>query len=622
LSPQPRILLLAPPGRRPDLERRLAAGPTPVTITSAAPEAAGEAFAAGKAEVVVLAPNRAPTPTAAGAFARACLPVPLVLVWPGTPAPRDIPDVAACVVGGDRLGEVVTAVLTRHAATPGATALRDILARVTDPLLLVSSAGHVVAANPPFAELTGWRDAALVGQPLASLVADDVAARVAATEGHEWTVADVAVRTRGGEADVVADVRGSIVRLAAGRATWLLRFRRTPAGRLPASPEAAAGAIDALTRRATRAGHRIGGAHVRLIGIGRARQILGERWPRFQQHIQLVCESTIDHELGPDDVAMATKTGDYLVCFACRDDDEADRRADRLQATIDRRLFGQDGVEIGGTQGGRAALNAVSVEVDAAVLPPAADAAPQHVAERFARECATRRRERLAEFNERLENLRTSGDLEILPVASLRGTLPSVVRAYWFPGDHARLQRLAERANKLDDLRLALDLRRLALVDKAESDGVMEEASAIVDLHVATIERRKSWDALLPVVQDLSASTRRWLVPNLVGVPEDIYAGRLRDAILTLKPFSRTQAITLTARQLAGLDLTLLPCRLFLMTAGEAASALDGDLPQRIRERLDLARAKLAIDGGSAALAQRFGADLRTVRDDTDATAA
>jgi hypothetical protein len=184
------------------------------------------------------------------------------------------------------------------------------------------------------------------------------------------------------------------------------------------------------------------------------------------------------------------------------------------------------------------------------------------------------------------------------------------------------LQRLAERANRLDELRLALDLRRLALVDTAEHEGVLDDASVIVDLHLTTIERRKSWDALLPVIQDLASSTRRWLVPNLVGIPADIYPARLRDAVVTLKPFSRTQTITLAARQLVTVDVTILPCRLFLITAAEAASVLDTELPERIGERLTLARAKLAVDGGSSELATAFGASLRTVRDPSAASAA
>lgn len=620
MSPHhPRLLLLAPPARHRALAQRLEAeaGALHPQVTCATPDTALCALERAAVDLVVLAPDRTPDPGRASELARSCAPAPLVLVWPeaGAPPPAEIADVAACVHGAERLAETVAAIAARTPGSPGGNALRDILAKVTEPLLLVASDGNVVAANPRFAEFSGWSDAALVGHPLAALLPDEVAANVTVAHGHEWAVKDVRLRARDDDDGVTVDVRASVVRLTAGRATWLLRFKRAEGARLPASPAAAATALDALGRRAQHAGSRVGGAQVRLIGLGRARQILGDRWPRFQQHVQLVCESTIDHELGPNDVAMATRTGDYLVCFACDDDAEADRRADRLQATIDRRLFGQDGAPVSAGKRGRAALDAMSVEVEAAVLPAELDTAPEHIAERFARECATRRRERLAEFNGRLDGMHTSGDLELLAMASHHGTLPSLVRAHWFPADHARLQRLAERASKLDELRLALDLRRLALVDNAESDGVLQEASAIVDLHITTIERRKSWEAVLPIVQELAGSTRRWLVPNLVGVPSDVYAGRLRDAVLTLKPFSRTQTITLGARQLAGLDLTALPCRLFLMTAAEAASALDTEWPQRVRERLEVAHARLAIDGGSASLATAFGASLRTPRD-------
>ncbi len=624
MSPHsPRLLLLAPPARRRDLEQRLHAADTPVAVTTATPETADRALADGPLDLVVLAPARRPASAWTQDLAHACAPAPVVVVWPegAGRAPEEIAGVAACLPGAARLAETVSALLTRQAGA-GGSALKDILGRVTEPLLLVGADGLVIAANEPFAKLTGWSDAALVGHPFDAIVPAEVAERVATSGRHEWSADAVPLEVRPGERPVAADLRASIVRLAGGRATWLLRFRRSHAPRVPTSPEAAAGAIDTLGRRARAAGNRVGGANVRLIGLGRARQSLGEQWHRFHQHIALVCESTIDHELGPHDVAMATKTGDYLVCFACDDDEEADRRADRLQATIDRRLFGEEGGSLRATKGGREALDAMSVEVEAAVLSPDAADAPEHIADRFARECASRRRNRLAEFNRRLDDLKTSGNLELLAMATPRGVLPSLVRAQWFPADHARLQRLAERANQLDELKLALDLRRLALVDTAENDGVFDDASAIVDLHVTTIERRKSWDALLPVIQDLAGSTRRWLVPNLVGIPADVYPGRLRDAVVTLKPFSRTQTMTLTARQLASVDLTVLPCRLFLITAAEAASALETDLPQRIHERLELAQAKLAVDGGSPQLAAAFGATLRTLRDGAPASAA
>jgi PAS domain-containing protein len=624
LSPRsPCLLLLAPPAHRRDLERRLRGGDTPVTIRAAEPETAQRALADGPLDLIVLAPARPTDRAWTQQLAAACAPTPVVLVWPdgGGPAPAEIGGLAACLPDTERLADAVTAILRRRAGA-GASALKDILGRVTEPLLLVGADGLVLAANAPFGELTGWSDAALVGYPVDTVVPAAVAARVGTSGRREWTASAVPVRVRAGEAPLTADVRASIVRLTGSRATWLLRFQRAAPPRVPASPEAAAGAIDALGRRAKAAGNRVGGAHVRLIGLARARQILGAQWPRFQQHIALVCESTINHELGPQDVAMATSTGDYLVCFACDADDEADRRADRLQATIDRRLFGEEGAELEDTKAGREALDALSVEVEAAVLPAEAAVSAGHIAERFARECVARRRERLAEFNRRLDDLRTSGELELLAMATSQGPLPALLRAHWFPPDHARLQRLAERANRLDELRLALDLRRLALVDTAEHEGVLDDASVIVDLHLTTIERRKSWDALLPVIQDLASSTRRWLVPNLVGIPADIYPARLRDAVVTLKPFSRTQTITLAARQLVTVDVTILPCRLFLITAAEAASVLDTELPERIGERLTLARAKLAVDGGSSELATAFGASLRTVRDPSAASAA
>mgnify|MGYP006274764509 FL=1 len=608
----PHVLLLAAPTRRTAVERRLRDGATALTIAAATPATADRALAEGVPALVVLAPGRAPAAQWAQEFARAFAPTPVVVVWPDDDAPSEIEGVAACLSGDARLAETVGALLTRSAGACG-SALKRILGRVTEPLLLVGADGLVIAANAHFAELTGWSDAALVGRPLASAIPAEVAARVERAERADWSADRVRLTVRDGPA-VAARVRASVVHVAGGKATWLLRFDRAPAPVLSASPEAAAGAIGALGARAREAGSRIGGANIRMIGLAGVRQQLGERWSGFEARLGAVCESAIAEEIGPDDVAMATKAGDYLICFACDDDQEADRRAERLQATIHARLFADECPPGHGTKADRDALGGVSVEVEAAILAVEAAGDPPRIAERFASACARRRQERLADFNRRLEDLRTSGSLELLAMASARGPLPSLVRAQWFPPDFARLHRLAERANQLEELRLTLDLRRLALVERAGKDGVFDDAAAIVDLHLASLERRRSWDALLPVLQELAASTRRWLVANLTGVPPDAHAGRLRDALVTLKPFSRTQTLTLSARQLASLNLAPLPCRLYLISATEAASALDGELPARIGERLALAGAKLVVDGGSAELAHAFGASLRTVR--------
>jgi hypothetical protein len=192
------------------------------------------------------------------------------------------------------------------------------------------------------------------------------------------------------------------------------------------------------------------------------------------------------------------------------------------------------------------------------------------------------------------------------------GTPAQLWRAHWQPAEAERLHKLAERAQRLDELHLALDVRRLALVDAAESEGALGSTSVVLDLHLSTIERRKSWDHLLPLIQDFAGSTRRWLVPNLTGVPESVYPGRLRDALVTLKPFSRSQTVTLSAELMATLDLAGLPARLFVMRVEDAEAAAATELPARIRARLELASAKLAIDGGSAELAARYGAALRT----------
>ncbi len=480
---------------------------------------------------------------------------------------------------------------------------------------MVVAGGEVLGANEPLERLLGQSAAELIGRPIRAILPPPLVQQLARGAQAEWTFDDVRLEGAGGSLTPPQRVFASVIRLSGGAPTNLLRFRPNPIPR-PRPAADANRSVERLAAAAQRVGKRVGGAEVRLVGMDRVRHVLGDRGAAFQERVADLCETTIASEVGADDVFMETPAGDYVVCFACADEDEADRRAGRLQAQIDARLFAEStDVAADDDHQSRAALDALTLEVDAAFLgETSSDGVSAN--DLLETQFAERRQRRLADFNEQLGNLATRGALELLPLQRSPGGPTSLLRARWVPPDLARLQGLAERAGQLDELELTLDLRRLALLDAAERQGVLERASVILDLHVGTIERRKTWDTILPVIQQLGGSPRGWLIPNLTAVPETIYPGRLRDALMTLTPFSRSQTVTLSAPLLASFDLSALPCRFVMLNAIEAEAAVDSDLPARIRTRLKAAGIKLAIDGGSAELALRYGAGLWTKRPD------
>ncbi|MFW5832619.1 MAG: hypothetical protein ACOCYE_00800 [Pseudomonadota bacterium] len=496
--------------------------------------------------------------------------------------------------------------------------LAEAITDAADGLAIVDAQLDLVVANGAFAGLTGWPAEQLEGVSLETVLGLGVAPlRHGARE-----VADLEVvpRDPARRAGPLCALRASDVRLSGGQPGWLVRLtERPPSAPVEAPPPAtspldsgkAQTALARLAELAHRQGVRVGGAQVRLIGLHRARDLIGADWPRFRGRVALLSESIIAHDLTPDDVFTATGDGDYLVCFACSDQTEADRRARRLQTRLENRLLGTDAVTNWLPPSDRPALRALGVEVAATILSsdPSSGAWPtlEDVTRRV-RGHAHRRRDELEHL---LQRLAADRAIRFAPVRTRDGRETTMVRARW-PGPLAdRLLDLARGGQREDDTVLLLDGHRLDLLVAAYERGVLDRRAVLLDLQFQSLDRQRTRTRLLPLLRPITDVGQHWLVANLVGVPGQIHPSRLHDALTALKPFSRSQALSLAPRDLAALAPDAVPCRLFVLDAETARSIAGTAIAARLGARLRKARARLLLDGSTeVALAAAIGADL------------
>jgi hypothetical protein len=170
---------------------------------------------------------------------------------------------------------------------------------------------------------------------------------------------------------------------------------------------------------------------------------------------------------------------------------------------------------------------------------------------------------------------------------------------------------LARVGQREDEPVLLLDGHRLDLLVAAYERGVLDRRAVILDLQFQSVDRQRTRTRLLPLLRPIGGVAQRWLVANLVGVPARIHPSRLHDVLVALKPFSRSQALSLGPRDLAALAPDAVPCRLFVLDADQALSIAGTALVARLAARLQKARARLLLDGSDdAALAEAVGADL------------
>lgn len=495
------------------------------------------------------------------------------------------------------------------------------LTDASDGLLIADATLAVIVANPALAQLTGWPEPSLEGARLDRLLGPRTAKALAAATDVRWSDMAVSPLDPGGKPGPLCSLTASNVHLAGGEPCWLVRLTPIPPAAAPKPPAVAAeplplrAAETALSRLAVlaqRRGVRVGGAQVRLIGLHRARQLIGADWSRFRHRIALVAEGIIGHDLGPDDVFTTTGDGDYLVCFACADQDEADRRARRLQTRLEQRLIGNEANAGWAVAGERAALQALSVEVDATTLDLGADVEAWPSIDAITRHVRRHAEVRAAELERLIRRLDTDRGMTFAQVRTRDGTETTLLRARWpTVVDQRRLLDLARAAGREDEALLLLDGHRLDLLAAAFDRGVLDRRSVILDLQFANLDRRRNRNRLLPLLRPLVDVATTSLVANLVGVPPQAHVGRLHDALMALKPFARTLALTLPIRDLAGLAADAVPCRLFVIDAATAKTIAGTRLADRLDVRLQRAQARLLLDGSTdVALADAVGAHL------------
>ncbi len=497
--------------------------------------------------------------------------------------------------------------LTASARSEAQAHLQRVLMHVPTALLVVDFDLEVITANPAFSTLTGWAGDEATGLMFAELFGRAMHGRLANAADDGWSAPRAFVRHPSGGLGKPVALGASLIRTPSGHGVWLVRVaprslsaRSDPdAPRAPASPAQGETALQRLAETVRQGGTKLGACHVRVVGLQRAREIAGPRWPRIQRRIAILCETTIARELGPDDVFTMTETGDYLIAFNCGEADEADRRAARLNGEIERRLLGEGSMLHGRSDGAQVAdqraLAGIGVDVRSGAVGADQLANGGNLLDQMANRVALNHGGRSSLLDLHLDWLAGYRGIAFHPLETPEGAGSTLLRLRLDDPRIAEMATLAARDDRVAEVAATLDCRRLELLRDALDRGAVDRRSVIVDVHLASLESRRHRRHVFEQLRLLGEYARSWLVPNVVGIAPATYRGRVQDAVFMLKPWSRAQTLSLSPQDLATMELAQLPCRLFLL---DARNATFGDgLAARIADRLAKVRARLILEG-------------------------
>ncbi len=485
--------------------------------------------------------------------------------------------------------------------------LERTLAPVATPLVVVDLDLEVMTANPAFTALTGWPLAEMLGASFAELFGKAMHRRLAAVDDDAWSAPRAFVRHPAGGLGKPVALGASLIRAPSGHGCWLVHV--TPRSLLARSdpeapptataPELGETALQRLAESVRRSGAQLGACHLRVVGLQRAREIAGHRWPRLQRRVAILCETTIVRELHPDDVFTMTETGDYLVCFRCDDGADADRRAAKLNGEIERRLMGEGeilrGRGVGEEEIDARALGSIGLDVRSGAVAAADIATGSGLLDRVVSDVAVRHCTQSSVLDLYLDWLSSYRGMAFLPLRSRDGADSTLLRARLNDRRIHEMTALAAIDGRVAEVSAALDRRRLELLRTALERGIVDRRSVILNVNLASLENRRARGLVFEHLRLLGDFPRRWLIANIVGVPPATYRGRVQDAIFMLKPWSRTQALTLPPSDLATTDLGPLPCRLFVLDA--RTYDCSQELAGRVAGRIERARARLILEG-------------------------
>ena len=491
--------------------------------------------------------------------------------------------------------------------------LSKLLSVVNDGIVVVEEGGRLLLHNTVAAGLLPGLVAAVAGRQLGEFLAPEVAAALLAREGTgQLTLKDGSGQGR------ALRLRRVQVTIGAGRRCEVVSLTPAPAGAAGAGHGSAAGqtssvgppssvaarlappaAAPAPTPAADAAVPRI----VQLVWLGGVRERLGPRWPALEAKVRILCETLIEREVGPDDQVVRTDEGDYLLSFARASEDEAWRRAEAIRDKIGKRLLGE--AERAPLEESEA-IRGLEVGISRLALEPeesraAAAAAPED-REAALRRAATRGRRSAQEGADRLiEEVAREARCSLVGLLSRQGAAAPMARAVLAREIRRRLSE-ARFAIEADD---ALAARVDEMLLEAVTDLLDLEAGSgtaqpvIADVRFSTLQRRPLREAYLARLRTGAALTAPRLVSCVTQIPDDVYAKRVAELMLFLKPFSLAQAVSLREPHLRSMTLSDLPSRLVVMNYRSLPQDGEGvmRLAATLRAALIGARAKLIVDG-------------------------
>ncbi|MEQ8604406.1 MAG: PAS domain S-box protein [Marivibrio sp.] len=316
------------------------------------------------------------------------------------------------------------------------------------------------------------------------------------------------------------------------------------------------------------------------LGLDALKARLGEaRWRKAADFIDRQLHAALQSELDADDRYMRSRDGSYVIVFSSPDPLQATAKAIRIADMVNKRLFGEegvDGVEVAGFVASDEGLAPGETRKPGDLIADLAERARTHMlsAERGERSAPSGERSETERampdsgpargfadgFDpaEMFEAIRLEGEARVgvgyLPIYDLKRE--AVDRFLCLPVRQDPLtstQYLAYEALPMgggDEALLALDMTAFetALREHAECLGRGLSMRTGVNIHFETLSTKRCRERIMSLLRQAPASLQRTLVPVIHGVPAGVTDTRVQDLFAPLLQVMSEVAVSLDPR--------------------------------------------------------------------------
>jgi hypothetical protein len=175
---------------------------------------------------------------------------------------------------------------------------------------------------------------------------------------------------------------------------------------------------DAPSGQSPVSGQPIAASKVQLIGLGKVREVLGERWPKLAERVRSVAQVIIDRHLLPGDICEPHSEEDFIVLFPLLSFEDAKFKSDAICREIERRLIGENMADIAECRAETSLIGPAEAFLAPEPVSPEAEPVTEHSPSGDAPQNAG------TEDAEALDLLRRKNDRDTRPLPSIDAAFP------------------------------------------------------------------------------------------------------------------------------------------------------------------------------------------------------